>query len=126
MYFTRKRTTNQKENIVFQSVSPATVRSYFAAQGTPIASTGRIKDSDVKAYNKANKGRPYRPTEYKGETVTVTAKPEKGRSVTRKVYVSEVRAAALAAGVKVGERGRLPKGVAEAHVLGTLHTLAVE
>lgn len=109
---------------MFASVSPATVRSYFAEQGVAIPGTGRIKTEYVKAYNKANKGRPYRPGQFAGETVTVTAKPEKGRAVTRKVLISEVRAAAREAGVPVGSRGRLPREVLTAHVLGTLADLA--
>jgi hypothetical protein len=110
--------------MAFKTVSPATVRAYFAAQGTPIPAAGRISDKDAETYNKANKGRPYVPNAYKGEAITVKAKPAKGRTVTRKVYVSEVREAAVKAGVQVGARGRLPQPVLSAYVLGDLPSLA--
>ena len=109
---------------MFRSVSPETVRAYFAAQGTPIAPIGRISDESVKAYNRANPGKRYVPAGFSGKTFKVTAKPPKGRSVTKTVIEREARAAAIAAGVKVGERGALPKAVREAYVLGTLSTLA--
>lgn len=109
---------------MFRSVSPATVRAYFDGLGTPIPSTGRISDEHTKAYNKANPGKRYVPAGYAGKTFKVTAKPEKGRSVTKVIVEREARAAALAAGVKVGERGALPKAVREAYVLGTLASLA--
>jgi hypothetical protein len=108
---------------MFRSVSPETVRAYFASQGTPIASTGRISDADTKVYNKANPGKRYQPAGYAGKTFKVTAKPAKGRSVTKVIVEREARAAALAAGVPVGERGALPKAVREAYVLGTLSSL---
>lgn len=108
---------------MFRSVSPAVVREFFASQGTPIPSTGRISDEHTKAYNKANPGKRYVPAGYAGKTFKVTAKPAKGRSVTKVIVESEARAAAIAAGVKVGERGALPKHVREAYVLGTLSSL---
>lgn len=110
--------------MAFTKVSPSTVRAYFDSIGQPIPVTGRISAEHAAQYNKANKGRPYSPGQYKGKQVTVTAKPEKGRAVTRKVYVNEVRASAQAAGVAVGARGRLPQPVLEAAVLGTLSSLA--
>lgn len=110
--------------MAFKPVSPSTVRSYFDSIGQPIPATGRISDEHREAYNKANKGRPYVPGAYR-PTVEVTAKPaEGGRKVTRKVNVNDVRAEALAAGVPVGARGRLPREVMEAAVLGTLSSLA--
>lgn len=110
--------------MAFTYVPPATVRAYFAGIGEPIPAAGRISDEHAEAYNKANKGKPYEPRAYKGQSITVTAKPEKGRAKTRKVYVNEVRKAALDAGVNVGQRGRLPKPVLEAYVLGTLGSQA--
>lgn len=110
--------------MAFRPVSPSTVRAYFDGIGKPLPATGRISDEAAAEYNRANKGRPYKPGQYPGKTITVTAKPEKGRTVTKKVVEREVRAAALAAGVPVGERGALPKEVREAYVLGTLSSLA--
>ena len=110
--------------MAFKSVSPATVRAFFTAKGTPIAPTGRISFEDAKVYNKANPGKRYVPAAYEGKTITVTAKPAKGRTVTRKVVESQVREAAREAGVPVGKRGALPKAVREAYVLGTLSNLA--
>lgn len=108
----------------FRPVSPATVRAYFDSIGEPIAPTGRISAASTKVYNKANPGKRYVPAGYAGKAFKVTAKPVKGRSVTKVVVEREVRAAALAAGVKVGERGALTPQVREAYVLGTLSTLA--
>ena len=107
----------------FRSVSPAAVRAYFDSIEQPIAPTGRISAESTKVYNRANPGKRYVPAGYAGKTFKVTAKPPKGRSVTKVVVEREVRAAALAAGVPVGERGALPKPVREAYVLGTLSTL---
>lgn len=104
-----------------RTVSPATVRQALGLT----KSTGRLSDADIKRYNKGKApGQRYEPGAYAGPAIEVTAKPEKGRAKSRKVVVSEVRAAAREAGVPVGARGRLAPEVMQAYVLGTLSTLA--
>lgn len=102
------------------SANPADVRAWAQAQGLIPTSQvrGRLSPAVTKAYNAAH-GTKYREGAFV-ETVEVVAKPAKGRKVTRKVNVAEVRAAAKAAGVPVGERGRIPASVLSAFVLGTL------
>lgn len=102
------------------TANPAVVREWAQAEGLVPTEhkRGRLPASVVKAFNKAH-GQKYVPAAYV-ETVEHTAKPAKGRSVTRKVNIADVRRACVAAGVEVGARGRLPKSVLDAFVLGTL------
>lgn len=104
------------------SATPADVRAWGAENGFTVGARGRFSADLVKAYNKAH-GLKYRAGAHV-PTVKVTAKPEKGRSVTRTVNMADVRAAALDAGVKVGKTGRIDRKVTEAYVLGTLSDLA--
>ena len=104
------------------TASPADVREWARANGHPVGTRGRFAPDLIKAFN-ASHGLKYREAEHV-PTVEVTAKPEKGRKVTRKVNIALVREAALAAGVPVGKRGRISKEVVEAYVLGTLDILA--
>lgn len=104
------------------SASPADVREWAKANGHEVGARGKFSRDLIAAYNKAN-GLKYRQGQHV-PTVKVTAKPEKGRSVTRTVNVAQVRAAAADAGVSVGKRGRLDRKVIDAYVLGTLDTLA--
>ena len=110
---------------MFRSVAPSVVRAYFAANPDKgsVPATGRISDEAASIYNRANPGKRYKPAQYAGKTFKVTAKPEKGRSVTKVIVEKEARAAAREAGVPVGKRGALPKEVREAYVLGTLSSL---
>ena len=104
------------------SASPADVREWARANGHTVGTRGRFAPDLIKAFN-ASHGLKYREAEHV-PTVEVTAKPEKGRKVTRKVNIALVREAALAAGVPVGKRGRISQEVVEAYVLGTLDSLA--
>lgn len=104
------------------SASPADVRVWAADNGFTVGKRGKFSRDLISAYNKAN-GLKYRAGAHV-PTVKVTAKPAKGRSVTRTVNVAQVREAAAAAGVPVGKRGRLDRKVIDAYVLGTLDTLA--
>lgn len=104
------------------SASPADVREWARANGHTVGTRGRFAPDLIKAFN-ASHGLKYREAEHV-PTVEVTAKPEKGRKVTRKVNIALVREAAAAAGVPVGKRGRISQEVIQAYVLGTLDTLA--
>lgn len=104
------------------SAAPADVRKWAAENGHTVGKRGKFSTDLIAAYNKAN-GLKYRQGQHV-PTVKVTAKPEKGRSVTRTVNVAQVRQAAAEAGVPVGKRGRLDRKVIDAYVLGTLSDLA--
>lgn len=104
------------------SASPADVRAWASEQGIPVGKRGKFSRDLISAYNKAH-GLKYRAGEHV-PTVKVTAKPAKGRSVTRTVNMAQVRAAAQEAGVPVGKRGRIDRKVVDAYVLGTLSDLA--
>lgn len=104
---------------VHVSASPTQVRVWAIDNGLILAGQrGRLGAEVIKFYNAAHALKHTEHTFVK--TVKVSAKPAKGRTVTRTVNVSQVRAAARAAGVEVGARGRLPKSVLDAAVLGTL------
>jgi hypothetical protein len=104
------------------TASPADVRAWARENGHEVGTRGRFAPDLIRAFN-ASHGLKYREAQHV-PTVEVTAKPEKGRKVTRKVNISLVREAALAAGVPVGKRGRISQEVIQAYVLGTLDTLA--
>lgn len=110
-------------NTVRVSASPKAVRQWAESQGLIKAGQrGRLGAPVIKAYNKAH---PVKHSEAGYlPTVKHTAKPAKGRKVTKTINVTQVREAALKAGVKVGARGTLPTAVLDAYVLGTLSTLA--
>lgn len=89
-------------------------------KGTEAGVRGRLNPALVEAFNKAHKGaNAYKPHAHV-PTVTVTAKPEKGRAVERKVNVAQARQALAAAGQPVGKRGRISQAQMSAYVLGTL------
>ena len=104
------------------SASPADVRVWAADNGFTVGKRGKFSRELISAYNKAH-GLKYRVGEHV-PTVKVSAKPAKGRTVTRTVNVAQVRDAARKAGVPVGERGRIAPAIMEAYVLGTLSDLA--
>lgn len=106
-------------NGVRVSASPAQVRAWAVSQGLiKEGQRGRLGAPVIKAYNKAH---PVKHSEA-GYVPTIkhTAKPEKGRKVTRTVNVTQVRVAAQKAGMKVGARGTLPTSVLDAYVLGQI------
>jgi hypothetical protein len=76
---------------------------------------GRLGANVIKAYNKSHA---VKHTEAKFvQTIKHTAKPAKGRKVTRTVAVPLVRSWAREQGLSVGERGTLPTSVLDAYVL---------
>lgn len=104
------------------TAAPSSVRMWARDNGYNVGTRGRLHPDVIKAYNAAH-GLKYREAAHV-ETVEHTVKPQKGRKVTRKVNIAMVREAAREAGVTVGERGRLPREVLDAYVLGTLRGLA--
>lgn len=104
------------------SASPADVRVWAADNGFTVGKRGKFSRELIAAFNKSN-GLKYREGEHV-PTVKVSAKPVKGRTVTRTVNVAQVRAAAQEAGVPVGKRGQIAPAIMEAYVLGTLSDLA--
>jgi hypothetical protein len=104
------------------------VRAFAAEQGIPMGSRGRLNPVAVEAFNKANKKsrvqfaeKAYKPT----VAVRAIKTHDSGRKtpVTKAVNVAEVRAAALAAGVEVGKRGRLTQPILAAYVTGDWSSL---
>ena len=86
--------------------------------GTAANQRGRLNPALIAAYNKSHRGQNAYAEGEAVKSVTVTAKPEKGRSKTVKVNIAEARAAAVAQGIEVGARGRLPKAVLNSLILG--------
>lgn len=101
------------------SASPKAVRAWAESVGAiPAGQRGRLGADVIAAYNAKN-GLKHTEKAFV-KTLVVKAKPAKGRTVTKRVSVPDVRAAAKAAGINVGERGRIPQTVLSAYVLGTL------
>jgi hypothetical protein len=100
------------------TATPAEVRAFARAQGIPVGKRGRFAPSLVKAFNDQSKVKYVEAGYVKAREVTVTAANH--RKVTRRVSPAEVRAAARAANISVGDRGRLPQSVIESYILGTL------
>lgn len=101
------------------SAAPAAVREWATANGFEVGSRGKFSAALIKAYNSAN-GLKYRPGQHV-PTVKVSAKPAKGRTVTRSVNIAEARAWArnvMPEGT-VGTRGRLDSEILAAYVLHT-------
>lgn len=91
--------------------SAADLRAWGAENGFPAKAEtrGRPSKALIEAFNKAHKGfgRYDSKANPAVKTVTVTAKPAKGRTQTAKVSVPEARKALAAQGIAVGKRGRL-------------------
>lgn len=107
--------------MAFATSGSREVREWAVAQGLSVPKTGRLADDIVAAFDKQHKGKRYAAGHV--DRYPWTAKPEKGRKVTRKINDREVRQAAREAGVPVGERGALRPEVKDAYVLGTLDSL---
>ena len=87
-----------------------------------IGDRGRLNPAVRVAFDKTHKGVRYEVGHKEAKTVKVTAVKtnDKGRKVpvTRKVNISEARAAAKAAGLPVGERGMPSKAILMGFVRG--------
>lgn len=111
-----------------KTASPAAVRAFAKEAGIRVGVRGRLNPEAVEAFNKANRAK---RVQYKEaahvETVEVKAFKVNSRGgktpIRKQVSVPEVRKAALAAGVQVGERGRIAQEVMQAYVAGTLSSL---
>ena len=118
--------SNSTKPFIVKSSRPtaAQVRAWGAEQnpalpGSAKGTRGRLNPALVAAYNKAHKGgNAYSEKDKAVSSVTVTAKPAKGRAKTARVNVAEARKAAAAQGLTVGKRGRLPQAVLNTLVLG--------
>ena len=101
------------------SASPQVVRAWAeSVDAISKGQRGRLGADVIAAYNAKHGLKAVEASFVK--TVRVSAKPAKGRTVTKTVNIAQVRAAAVAAGHAVGKRGRLDKAVLSAFVLGTL------
>ncbi len=80
---------------------------------------GRPSKALIEAYNKTHRGAlRYDPkTNPAVSSVTVEAKPAKGRKVSARVNTPAARAELKAAGIAVGKRGRLPQAALAGLVL---------
>lgn len=96
----------------------AEVRAFARATGLAVGTRGRFSPEVVEAFN-AQSDVPYVEAGHR-HTVEVTVTARNHRKITRRVDTTEVRAAAKAAGMKVGTQGRLPREAFERFVLGTL------
>lgn len=103
-------------NTVRVSASPSQVRQWAVEQGLIKAGQrGRLGAPVIKAYNKAHAVKHSEASFL--PTIKHTAKPAKGRKVTRTVNVTQVRSWAAENGLAVGARGTLPTSVLDAYVL---------
>lgn len=109
------------KTVEYTSVSPTEVRGFARSKGLPTGSRGQFRAEVIKAFNKGRKkDKQYDPHKvYAPHVVCVGKAPGRPpRRVT--VAVPVLRAAAQAAGVQIGERGRIPESVKQAYALGTL------
>lgn len=116
--------------------SPAVVRQWAkdnlsSIEGLPegysIGDRGRLHPAVHKAFNKAHKNAKSVTGEFVPTTlVRFKRTTANGRTVpgAKAVDLTQVRAAAKAAGVVVKDKGRLPEAVKQAYAAGTLADLA--
>ena len=108
--------------------TPADVRAFAVKNDLPAGGArGRLPQATIDAFNKGRKnvyvpGAP-RPAKIKVSGVRTNARGRK-TPVTMNATHGEVRAAAEAAGVSLGARGRIPSPVLSAFASGTLSELA--
>ena len=107
--------------------APADVRAWAIEQGMTVGTRGVLAPQVIKAFNKAHKSAPYRTSEFKPTVVVKATKiGSNGRKVAvrKNVNVADARAAAIAAGVPVNGRGRLPAAILTAYAADDLKSLA--
>lgn len=87
------------------------VRAFALANGLPCkpeGTRGRIPLATIEAFNDANPKAKYRTgAKVPAKKVEVKGKNAKGRTVTKRVVVSEARATLRESGVEVNAKGRL-------------------
>lgn len=117
--------TNTPKTVEYTAVKPSEVRAFAKEHGIPVGSKGRFNADLIAQFNKGKRG-PHRYDETKDYAPHVVCVGKvKGKPPVRKVVpVPALRAAAVAAGVQIGERGRIPAEVKAAYATGTLNLLA--
>lgn len=108
------------------SATAADVRAWATVNGITVR-PGRLSSDVVKAFHDANKGSRYVVGYVEPQPVRVTAirvSPTTGRKtpVTRSLTIGDVRAAATAAGVTLGARGRVSSAAWQAAASGNWDT----
>lgn len=113
-----------------KNVPASEVRTWLMANpvdGEKVGTRGKFSEAQIKRFRDANKGKTFEHTAFRPtRKVTAVRVTESGRKqpVTMNVNLPEVRAAAQAAGIPLGDRGRIPQTVLTAFVAGSLSTLA--
>ncbi len=106
------------------SASPAAVRAFATEQGLTVGARGRFSQDLVDSFNKGRRSEQkyVAATHVKTIKVSGTRVSSNGRKtpVTLNATHGQVRAAAQAAGVELGARGRIPASVLTAFASGTL------
>ena len=96
------------------------IRGWLNANGFPQGSRGRFTPAGVEAWNETFPHAKYsKTTPAFVKTVVVSAKPEKGRSISRTLNIGQVRAALVASGAPIGKRGRISKATLASFVLAS-------
>ncbi len=110
-------------------VTPAMVREWATANGHTVPARGRLHGDIIEAYNKGNKTK--FDSAVKADTGKMIAlkgkrKTESGRTIPwqKSVSTTEIRKAAIDAGIPLGSRGRMPAEVIQAYADNTLADLA--
>jgi hypothetical protein len=98
------------------------VRAWATEKGLPVKSgegvRGRLPGTVIEAFNAAHPRAKYlAASKAPARTVEVKAKPEKGRTVTRKVSPPKVRAWATEKGLTEATKGRISAETYAAYVL---------
>lgn len=115
-----------------KNVPASEIRSWLRenaeAFGVPAPGTrGKLSEAQIAAFKKGNKGKTFEHTAFKPVrkvTAVVVSDSGRKRPVTQNVHLPEVRSAAIAAGIPLGDRGRIPGKVLTAFVAGQLTALA--
>lgn len=98
--------------------SPADVRAWARENGMTVGERGKLPPEVIKEFNKAHKNAPYKQAEFVPTVNVRGVRVVNGRKVPiqQNVNLTEVRAAAAAAGVEIGARGRIPADILSAYV----------
>jgi len=110
-------------------VTPTDVREWATKNGHTVSNRGRLHSTIIEAYNKSNKVK--YDSNIKPDAGSMVAlkgkrKTESGRTVPwqKTVSTTEIRRAALEAGIPLGSRGRIHADVLQAYADNTLADLA--
>lgn len=110
-------------------VTPTDVREWATKNGHTVSNRGRLHSTIIEAYNKSNKVK--YDSNIKPDAGSMVAlkgkrKTESGRTVPwqKTVSTTEIRRAALEAGIPLGSRGRIHADIMQAYADNTLADLA--